>query len=88
MVEAAAQQGADLGVINRFGKREVTGKGLIELIQQAADADTPALTWAMCAFAPGQGCTTRREMANNDACSMSTCVWPFRGSHITHAEEP
>jgi len=43
MIEAAIQQGADLVVINRFGKLEATGKGLIELIQQAADADIPVL---------------------------------------------
>jgi hypothetical protein len=43
MIEAAIQDGADLVVINRFGKLEATGKGLIELIQQAADADIPAL---------------------------------------------
>jgi hypothetical protein len=43
MIEAAIQEGADLVVINRFGKLEATGKGLIELIQQAADADIPAL---------------------------------------------
>jgi nucleoside-triphosphatase THEP1 len=43
MIEAAIQEGADLVVINRFGKLEATGKGLIELIQQAADADIRAL---------------------------------------------
>jgi hypothetical protein len=43
MIEAAIQEGADLVVINRFGKLEATGKGLIELIQQSADADIPVL---------------------------------------------
>ncbi len=43
MIEAAILEGADLVVINRFGKLEATGKGLIELIQQAADADIPVL---------------------------------------------
>ena len=43
MIEAAIQQGADLVVINRFGKLEATGKGLVELIQHAADADIPVL---------------------------------------------
>jgi hypothetical protein len=42
MIETAIQ-GADLVVINRFGKLEAAGKGLIELIQQAADADIPVL---------------------------------------------
>jgi hypothetical protein len=43
MIEAAIQEGADLVVINRFGKLEATGKGLIEVIRQAADADIPVL---------------------------------------------
>jgi nucleoside-triphosphatase THEP1 len=43
IIGAAIQEGADLVVINRFGKLEATGKGLIELIQQAADADVPVL---------------------------------------------
>jgi nucleoside-triphosphatase THEP1 len=43
MIKAAIQEGADLVVINRFGKLEAVGKGLIELIQQAADADIPLL---------------------------------------------
>jgi hypothetical protein len=43
MIEAAIQEGADLVVINRFGKLEATGEGPIELIQRAADADIPAL---------------------------------------------
>ena len=43
LVEAAIHEGADLVVINRFGKLEAKGKGLIELIQQAAEADLPVL---------------------------------------------
>ena len=43
LIEAAIHEGADLVVINRFGKLEANGKGLIELIQQAAEADLPVL---------------------------------------------
>jgi hypothetical protein len=43
MIETAIQEGVDLLVINRFGKLKATGQGLIELIQQAADADIPLL---------------------------------------------
>ena len=43
LIEAAIQEGADLVVINRFGKLEAKGKGLIELVQQAVDADIPVL---------------------------------------------
>ena len=43
LIDAAIQQGADLVVINRFGKLEAKGKGLIELIQRAAKADIPVL---------------------------------------------
>jgi nucleoside-triphosphatase THEP1 len=43
LIEAAIHGGADLVVINRFGKLEAKGKGLIELIQQAAEADIPVL---------------------------------------------
>jgi len=43
LIEAAIHEGADLVVINRFGKLEAKGKGLIELIQQAAEADLPVL---------------------------------------------
>jgi nucleoside-triphosphatase THEP1 len=42
-IEAAIREGADLVVINRFGKLEAEGKGLIELIQLAAKADIPML---------------------------------------------
>jgi len=43
IIEAAIHEGADLVVINRFGKLEARGKGLIELIQKAAEADIPVL---------------------------------------------
>jgi nucleoside-triphosphatase THEP1 len=43
LIEAAIHEGADLVVINRFGKLEAKGEGLIELVQQAADADIPVL---------------------------------------------
>jgi len=35
--------GADLVIINRFGRSEAGGKGLIDLIAQAVDADIPVL---------------------------------------------
>jgi Protein of unknown function (DUF2478) len=40
---AAIEAGADLVIINRFGRSEAAGKGLIELIPQALDADIPVL---------------------------------------------
>lgn len=43
LIEAAIHEGADLVVINRFGKLEAEGKGLIELIRQAAEVDLPVL---------------------------------------------
>jgi len=43
LIETAIHEGADLVVINRFGKLEAKGKGLIELIQQAVEADLPML---------------------------------------------
>jgi Protein of unknown function (DUF2478) len=36
--------GADLVIINRFGKLEAGGEGLVGLIRQAVDADIPVLT--------------------------------------------
>src|SRR5262245_2620374 len=39
----AIEAGADLVIINRFGRSEVEGKGLIDLIPQALDADIPVL---------------------------------------------
>jgi hypothetical protein len=40
---AAIDAGADLVIINRFGRSEAEGKGLIDLIPQALDADIPVL---------------------------------------------
>jgi nucleoside-triphosphatase THEP1 len=42
-VAAALETGADLLVINRFGKRERNGHGLIYLIERALDAGTPVV---------------------------------------------
>jgi hypothetical protein len=42
-VAAALDAGADLLVINRFGKRERNGHGLIYLIARALDAGTPVV---------------------------------------------
>jgi nucleoside-triphosphatase THEP1 len=39
----AIEGGADLVIINRFGRSEAAGKGLIDLIPQALDADIPVL---------------------------------------------
>jgi hypothetical protein len=40
---AAIDDGADLVIINRFGRSEAEGKGLIHLIPQALGADIPVL---------------------------------------------
>jgi Protein of unknown function (DUF2478) len=40
---AAIDDGADLVIINRFGRSEAEGKGLIDLIPLALDADIPVL---------------------------------------------
>jgi nucleoside-triphosphatase THEP1 len=40
---AAMAQGADLVIINRFGKRERDGKGLASLMERALDADIPVV---------------------------------------------
>ena len=42
-VAEAMGQGADLVIINRFGKRERDGKGLGYLIERALDADIPVV---------------------------------------------
>ena len=39
----ALEAGADLLIVNRFGKRERDGKGLSHLIQRALDADIPVV---------------------------------------------
>jgi nucleoside-triphosphatase THEP1 len=40
---AAIEAGADLVIINRFGRSEAEGKGLLNLIPQALEADIPVL---------------------------------------------
>jgi len=40
---AAIEEGADLVIINRFGRLEMTGVGFVEEIRQAVDADIPVL---------------------------------------------
>jgi nucleoside-triphosphatase THEP1 len=42
-VVGALEAGADLVVINRFGKRERDGQGLAYLIERALEADTPVV---------------------------------------------
>jgi hypothetical protein len=42
-VAEALEAGADLLVVNRFGKRERDGKGLSYLIERAREADIPVL---------------------------------------------
>jgi nucleoside-triphosphatase THEP1 len=42
-VADALEGGADLVIINRFGKRERDGKGLVHLIERARQAGTPAV---------------------------------------------
>lgn len=42
-VAAAMERGADIVIINRFGKRERDGKGLAHLIDRALDADIPVV---------------------------------------------
>jgi Protein of unknown function (DUF2478) len=40
---ATIEDGADLVIINRFGRSEAEGKGLIDLVPQALEADIPVL---------------------------------------------
>lgn len=42
-VAAALQEGADLVIINRFGKQEREGKGFARLIEQALSSDIPVV---------------------------------------------
>jgi hypothetical protein len=42
-VAAALEGGADLLIVNRFGKRERDGKGLLQVMLRALDADTPVV---------------------------------------------
>jgi hypothetical protein len=43
-IAAAIAEGVDLVVINRFGKLEAEGQGLIHLIRSAVQADIPVVT--------------------------------------------
>jgi len=43
-IDAAIEEGSDLVIINRFGKLEAAGRGLIRLIERAAEADIPVIT--------------------------------------------
>jgi nucleoside-triphosphatase THEP1 len=65
-IAGALEAGADLVIINRFGKRERDGKGLAYLIERAVDADIPVVIavashnfedWIK--FAHGMECTPR-----------------------------
>ena len=42
-IAAALDDGADLLIVNRFGKREAGGRGLAHLIDRALDADIPVV---------------------------------------------
>ena len=42
-VAGAMETGADLVIVNRFGKRERDGKGLSRVIERALDADIPVV---------------------------------------------
>jgi hypothetical protein len=42
-ITAAIRDGADVVIINRFGKLEAEGRGLIDLIEEAVAADIPVL---------------------------------------------
>jgi nucleoside-triphosphatase THEP1 len=42
-IASALEAGADIVIVNRFGKRERDGKGLIYLIERAIDADLPVV---------------------------------------------
>jgi len=42
-IAAAMDQGADLLIVNRFGRQEREGKGLSHLIERAFDADIPVV---------------------------------------------
>jgi hypothetical protein len=43
IVASAIADGADLVIVNRFGKLEADGRGLIDLVRRAVDADIPVL---------------------------------------------
>jgi nucleoside-triphosphatase THEP1 len=39
-----SRRGADLVIVNRFGKLEAAGRGLVRLIKRAVGADIPVIT--------------------------------------------
>jgi hypothetical protein len=43
-IATCIEEGVDLVILNRFGKLEAEGRGLIRLIEQATDADIPVVT--------------------------------------------
>jgi hypothetical protein len=70
-IAAGLGEGADLVVINRFGKLEAEGKGLIDLIRRAGEADIPVLI-----AVPEH----RFEMWTRYSCGMSVRVSCNRGA--------
>ena len=52
-IEAAIDEGGDLVIVNRFGKLEASGRGLIRLIKRAVDADIPVITAVRTGSPPG-----------------------------------
>jgi hypothetical protein len=73
-VAGAMETGADLVIVNRFGKRERNGKGLARVIEQALDADIPVVIAVSSAsfadwikFADGMSVKLRCDRASLDA---------------------
>jgi Protein of unknown function (DUF2478) len=73
-VAGAMETGADLVIVNRFGKRERDGKGLSRVIERALDADIPVVIavssksfadWIK--FADGMSVKLRCDRASLDA---------------------
>ena len=73
-VAGAMETGADLVIVNRFGKRERNGKGLSRVIERALDADIPVVIavssnsfadWIK--FADGMSVKLRCDRASLDA---------------------
>jgi hypothetical protein len=73
-VTGAMETGADLVIVNRFGKRERDGKGLSRVIERALDADIPVVIavssksfadWIK--FADGMSVKLRCDRASLDA---------------------
>jgi len=73
-VAGAMETGADLVIVNRFGKRERDGKGLSRVIERALDADIPVVIAVSSAsfsdwikFADGMSVKLRCDRASLDA---------------------